>query len=87
MAIATGTAVAQGQSPVKVKLANRLERKRLAVVLEGEGGEVDMDQPGSVTVANTDPKRYGLAPSIHASGSLAGDGLLSPLAVSICQYL
>ena len=40
-----------------------------------------MDQPGSVTVANTAPKCYGLAPSIHASGSLAGDSLVSPLAV------
>ena len=80
MAIATGSAVAQGQSPVKVKLANRLDRKRLAVHLEEADG-VEVDQPGSA--ANTAPKRYGLAPSIHGSGSLAGDGLPSPLAVTV----
>ena len=71
MAIATGSAVAQGQSPVKVKLANRLDRKRLAVHLEEESGEVEVDQP----------ERLGLAPSIHGGGSLSGDGLPSPLAV------
>ena len=42
VAIATGSAVAQGQSPVKLKLANRLERKRLAVVLEED---VPVDEP------------------------------------------
>ena len=47
VAIASGPAVAQGQSPIKVKLSNRLDRKRLSVVLDGEeslyeeeGGEV-----------------------------------------------
>jgi hypothetical protein len=40
VAIATGPAVAQVQSPMKVKLSNRLDRKRLAIVLEEdkEGG-------------------------------------------------
>ena len=36
VAIASGSAVAQGQSPVKVKLSNRLDRKRLSVVLDEE---------------------------------------------------
>ena len=40
VAIATGPAVAQEQSPMKVKLKNTLDRKRLAIVLEEdrEGG-------------------------------------------------
>ena len=52
VAIATGPAVAQGQSPIKVKLSNRLDRKRLAIVLEEdekqEGHEDDSNGEGEV---------------------------------------
>ena len=39
VAIATGPAVAQGHSPIKIKLSNRVDRKRLAVVLDEEVGQ------------------------------------------------
>ena len=39
VAIATGPSVAQGQSPIKVKLPNRLDRKRMSIVIDD--GEVE----------------------------------------------
>ena len=57
VAIATGSAIAQGQSPVKVKLANRLERKRLAVVLEED---VPVDEPRTRSSPSSSPARKSL---------------------------
>ena len=66
-AIATGAAVAQGQSPVKVKLANRQDRKRLSVVLDGEGSgqhnrEVDSEdnQLGTLNESPTEDAQFAM---------------------------
>ena len=49
-AIASGAAVAQGQSPVKIALKNWIERKRMAIVLEEDepkNYESNKPPPGS----------------------------------------
>ena len=99
VAIATGSAVAQGQSPVKLKLANRLERKRLAVFLEED---VPVDEPRTRSSPYSSPARKSLTcGDKHMEKSLMimkevqgvvglqqnqNDSMSTPSALSVSRY-
>ena len=66
VAIATGPSVAQGQSPIKVKLPNRLDRKRMSIVLDD--GEVEQISKDDTEKEGPAPKHQRLSiPDLKAS--------------------